>query len=226
MGLKVTAAQAAQLVGHHERLIRWHIARGTLAAVKDGRRAWAIDVSDLEAVPGWRVNRDRLADLEASDARSAATLAARVATLERDVQALRARLRMLEAGGTGTLAPVARGEGQEGLSSLAGVSSSAYRPSGEPVARPYSMTYTAPAAAGTFKTRSDAGRWLVRHGISSESTPKSWPGWREVELEPQAVLQLALALYEPGNWRITWRLHRCEDSGCVCRELLDAGAEG
>lgn len=224
MGLRVTAAQAAALVDRHERIIRWHIRRGTLPAVKEGR-AWAIDVSDLEAVPGWRINRDRLGDLEARDARSAATLAARVATLERDVQALRARIRALEAGGgtgTATSGPVARGE--PNLSEWnGGEALSPSRLAGEPVARPYSMTYAAPAAAGTFKTRSDAARWLVRHGIASESTPKTWPGWRDVELEPRAVLTLARSLWEPGNWRITWRLHRCEDGECVCRELLGEG---
>jgi hypothetical protein len=42
-----------------------------------------------------------------------------------------------------------------------------------------------------------------------------------VDLTPAAVLRLAISLYDPANWRIPWRLHRCDDAGCACYELLD-----
>lgn len=97
MGFRVSAAQAAWLVGHGERMVRWHIqTRKDLPAVKAGR-SWAIDVDALEAIPGWRVNRERLAELQAADAQTAASMAARITELERSVRELRGRLARLEA---------------------------------------------------------------------------------------------------------------------------------
>lgn len=97
MGLKVTAAEAAQLVGRSERIVRQHIVeRRDLAAVKSegGRgRAWQIDVEDLGAIPGWHVDRTRLATLQERDARSVESLASRVAALEARVRVLEARQR-------------------------------------------------------------------------------------------------------------------------------------
>ncbi len=84
--------------------------------------------------------------------------------------------------------------------------------------RGYALTYGTDAPA-VFSHRADAGRWLARHGVN-ELTPKTWPGWRAVELTPRAVLALALSLMDTSNHRVTWRLRRCDDDACVCRELL------
>lgn len=100
MGVKVTAEQAGQLVDRHERIVRWHIKRGTLPAVKRGT-SWRIDVDDLERVPGWTVNRQRLGELQHRDSRTAESMAARLNALEREVAALRTRLRVLEASQNG-----------------------------------------------------------------------------------------------------------------------------
>lgn len=81
----------------HERIVRGHVKRGTLPAAKDGN-AWRIDTDDLERVPGWRVNRERLAELQARDARTSESLATRLAAVERELRDVRARLRALEAG--------------------------------------------------------------------------------------------------------------------------------
>ncbi len=73
---------------------------------------------------------------------------------------------------------------------------------------------------GMFGTRADAARWLLRHGVNSESTPKDWPGWRDVALDPEDVLALAIRVCDPANHRITWRLHRCDEASCVCQRML------
>jgi hypothetical protein len=71
-------------------------------------------------------------------------------------------------------------------------------------------------------THADAARWLVRHGIASEMTPKSWPRWRETPPTPADVLALAISLADVANWRKSWRLHPCDVSGCPCHDLLPA----
>ncbi len=222
MGIKVTAAAAAQLVDRHERIVRAHLKRGDLPAVKAGN-AWQIDVDALGDVPGWTVNRERLAELQATVARTPGGVLARLDTLEREVQTLRARVRTLEAlqtATTTTMAPQTRQNGQERPVDPWEVESSTPPPRpAEPVST-YSMKYASPSTPAAFRTRADAGRWLLRHGISSEATPKTWPGWRDVELDPRAVLTLALSLQDTSNWRILWRLHQCDDVLCVCRELL------
>lgn len=95
MGLKVSASEAAYLVNRHERIVRGRIARGELPATKE-RNAWCIDVDDLERIPGWRLDRSRLAQREERDAATAESLTARISALERDLRDLRARLRSLE----------------------------------------------------------------------------------------------------------------------------------
>ncbi|HET8908134.1 MAG TPA: hypothetical protein VFN11_14340 [Ktedonobacterales bacterium] len=73
---------------------------------------------------------------------------------------------------------------------------------------------------GMFGTRMAAARWLARHGVAAD-TARRWPGWDElVRLDPEDVLRLALRVYDPANARYTWKLHRCDDAGCVCHELL------
>ncbi len=93
-----------------------------------------------------------------------------------------------------------------------------------PVATGTSMggTRNLPAGSGglLFGTRADAARWLLRHGVNSESTPKDWPGWRDVALDPEDVLALAIRVCDPANHRITWRLHRCDEASCVCQRML------
>lgn len=75
------------------------------------------------------------------------------------------------------------------------------------------------ASPGAFRTHADAGRWLALHGVNKH-TPKTWRGWQDVPLEPRPILEDAISRYDPGNWRITWRLVRCGGPACVCRELL------
>lgn len=222
--MQVTAAEAAYLVDRHERIVRWHLSRGDIpGAVKDGN-TWRIEPSALEQVAGWKVDPRRLAELSERDAKTAASMAARIEALEARVRALEAQIRALQSNQSAN-SPynASRGDsdGLAGLDSL-GHRPAAYTPSAEPVTRSYALRYTAPSSPGTFATRADAARWLMRHGINAEGTPKSWPGWRSVRLEPEDVLRLAIAVYDPGNWRITWRLHRCDDTGCVCADLLEA----
>lgn len=243
MGLRVTAAQAGWLVGHGERMVRWHIqTRKDLPAVKAGR-SWAIDVDALEAIPGWRVNRERLAELEAADARSAASMVARIAELERQVRDLRARVARLE---TSHAAPApqeldARQGGRYGDAPTgAKPSDLALSASGDVLPNfgltpDYQAAYHGPRTvtladrgAGAplrFKTKTDAARWLVRHGVNSESTPKTWRGWPPDELTPAASLAFALDVWRDararGDWRVTWSLRRCDDAACVCQTMLE-----
>lgn len=232
MGLRVTAATAGQLVDRNERNVRAAIAQGRLRAEKQGKD-WAIDVEDLGTVPGWRVDPQRLAVLQEREARTVESLATQVATLRAEVQALRSRMRLLELergqGGHNTAATRIDPDGSDGHQDASegrleapGHYSGIVRAGRLDAPAPVSLTYAAPAAAGTFRTRADAARWLQRHGIHSDGTPKSWPGWREVVLDPRAVLRLALSCQDASNWRVTWRLHRCADAACVCHELLPA----
>lgn len=224
MGLKVTAAEAAALAHVSERTVRaWLTSEPPkLRAVKRqeaGRPAsWAIDVDELASVAGVTIDRDMLAQLEAGRTRSPGGILARLEAVERELATVRARLRVLEAerGTSGTHTPLANTS-----DGLANASPRLDVPPYQPT------TYTPPSApreayvgtgSHTFRTRADAARWLVPHGIESEYTPKSWPGWRDVDLAPGAVLSLALSMQ--GRRNAYWRLHRCDDSGCVCRELL------
>lgn len=254
MGLRVTAAQAAWLVDRHERMVRWHIARGDLAAVKEGR-AWRIDVDTLAGIPGWRVNRERLAELETADERTAASLVARLAELERQMRDLRARLARLEAreaSSGGLAAQATRSEGQQAASEHGGsmltppdastLSGSHYSAlqdmqsgmrglspdarhilSDYPTARTVTLADRGPGAPLRFKTKSDAARWLARHGIN-EHTPKTWRGWPPDELTPAAALAFALevqtAARARGDWRVSWSLRQCSDAACVCQDML------
>jgi hypothetical protein len=224
VGVKVNASQAAALVDRTERRVREWIKQGKLRAEPAGPRkrepgkvgpsAWAIDVDELAMVPGVTINRERLAELEAGQKRSPSGVLARLDRLEADVQMLRTRLRTLETLQTTTTTAMAPQRAQDGPGSpVDPVGVESYVPPA------FSLTYRAPAAPATFRTHTDASRWLDRHGVPI-NTSKGWPSWRQVQLEPRAVLQDALSRYDPANWRISWRLHQCDDVLCVCRELL------
>jgi hypothetical protein len=70
-----------------------------------------------------------------------------------------------------------------------------------------------------FPNRAQAAQWLARHGVNVLN-PKNWHGWREVELTPRTVMQLALSVQTTARWRIPWRLVRCDDETCVCQTML------
>jgi hypothetical protein len=84
----VTAAQAGELVGRHERIARLHIANKSLPAQKKGN-SWQIDTDDLDRIPGWSVNREKLALLEILVGRTSEGILARIERLERDVHLLK-----------------------------------------------------------------------------------------------------------------------------------------
>lgn len=248
MGIRVSAAQAAQLVARSEKAVRQWIQSGKLEARPDGPNharhksgpsRWSIDVDALAGVPGVVLDRELLARLEASDARSAATVAARVDQLERELQQLRVRLRAMELrDGTAwpstvrETGPARVLDGEQGAATLEELRRYASAPESPlsahlvqqeqqsaTASRLTTAVYT--AAGGTFRTRADAARFLARHGVN-ERTPKTWRGWQDVPLEPRAVLADALSRSDPANWRIPWRLTRCEDPACCCWELLEA----
>lgn len=97
MSAQVSVAEAAQLVGRHERIIRGRIKRGDFpSAHKDARGAWRLDADDLERIVTWRIDRERLATLESGQRRTPGGLVARVELLERQLRDLAARVRLLE----------------------------------------------------------------------------------------------------------------------------------
>lgn len=106
MGLHVSAREAARLAGKTERTIRAWVAGGKLAAQPAGPRVrrqgvgptrWLVDVDDLVRMPGVRIDRARLAELElrASEASVSTSLVERVSRLERSVQELQSEIHAL-----------------------------------------------------------------------------------------------------------------------------------
>jgi hypothetical protein len=71
-----------------------------------------------------------------------------------------------------------------------------------------------------FHTHAHAARWLLEHGVNSESTIRHWPNWRATPLNQATVLMLAIRLCDTENSRITWRLKRCGRAACACAQLL------
>lgn len=69
-----------------------------------------------------------------------------------------------------------------------------------------------PVAPFRFRRKTDAARWLARHGID-ETTPQTWQGWLPDELTPAVALAFALDLQRAaqasGNWRVSWCPGRC-----------------
>lgn len=218
----MNAAEAGLLVGRHERIVRQHISRGDLPARKDNRGRWQINTDDLSRVPHWTVDRERLALLETRSTRTPAGLLARVEALEARLRSQDALLRAMESAITALR--------RQGPPPGTDVPPSEPDPSIDDSPPP---TYRGPSTVSlqdrgadtprTFRTRADAARWLERHGVNP-STVKGWPGWHSVALTPDATLSFALAIWRAaqaaGNWRITWRLHRCDDALCVCQVTL------
>ncbi len=76
--------------------------------------------------------------------------------------------------------------------------------------------------SGDWRTYTDAARWLQDHGVSM-NTARAWLNWRDVvPLERSAMLRDALARLDAGDFRVPWRLSRCDDPLCPCRDLLPA----
>ena len=182
-----------------------------------------IAVEALAGVPGWQVDETLIDRLDQFTARSSAATEAldqRVRALERRVALLERRLEHRE-------------ESRERPASSVDVTlpePPANEVSEPPVERPERGPRTVTLAdrgAGrvlTFATAAAAARWLVRHGVHSEYTPRSWPGWPPRPLTREAVLTFAQTLElearARGNWRVTWRLRRCDDPLCVCQSQL------
>lgn len=235
MGILVSAAQAGELVDRHERVVRQHIQDGQLPARKDARGRWQIDVEELTRIPGWVVDRERLARMELRQSRTHPGLVARTETVEARLRAIETQLRAIERALTrlGGVAPQPR-EPEQPPSRPAERNGPDEDPDDDddpaPAALPLlyrgpptvALLDRGPDAPRAFRTRADAARWLERHGISA-LTPKSWPGWRHVTLTQVEVLRFALERQRLGasNWRVTWRLRRCDDGQCVCYDWLD-----
>lgn len=100
MGLRITAAQAARLASASEKTVRSWITSGKLRATKQQEAghpaSWSIDTDDLAALPGVTIDRERLAELEAGRSRSPVGILARLEAAEREIAALRTRVRLLE----------------------------------------------------------------------------------------------------------------------------------
>lgn len=144
MGIHVKLPEAAQLVGRHERIVRWHLGRGDFpGAVKQGR-AWRIDIDDLERIPGWTVDRGRLAELEAQEGRTPGGILARLASIERELDAMKTRLRLVES-------QVRQGRAADALPDALGW------PTGGASASPYRLSYPQADAVESRHTAPHAG---------------------------------------------------------------------
>jgi excisionase family DNA binding protein len=94
-GVKISAVQAAQLVGRNERRIRDWIATRRLPAIKVGQ-SWQIDIEDLEQLPGITIDRARLELLWSRETDTPSVLRQRVRDLEEAVLSLRSEVAQLE----------------------------------------------------------------------------------------------------------------------------------
>lgn len=227
MGILVSAAEAGLLVDRHERVVRQHIQDQQLPARKDARGRWQIDVDDLTRIPGWVVDRERLARLELRQTRSHAGLVARTEALESRLRSIEAHLRAIE-----SLLEVRRPTSAREPEQPPPQGNDEIDPPDEPLPDA-PLTYRGPPtvallnrgpdAPEMFRTLADASRWLERHGVN-QLTPKSWDGWKRVTLTRVEVLRFALERQRlsAGNWRVTWRLRRCDDAQCVCHDWLES----
>jgi hypothetical protein len=95
-GVKISAVQAAQLIGRNERRIRDWIATRRLPAVKVGQ-SWQIDIDDLEQLPGVVIDREQMALLLDQATATPHGLLNRVDYLENMVQHLQTEVAVLKA---------------------------------------------------------------------------------------------------------------------------------
>lgn len=122
-----------------------------------------------------------------------------LAALQQEVADLRQRLEALESSTRGTRTPPAPP-----------------RPAVASLAAPQRH----PDTGGAFSSYTAAAEWLETHGVKA-NTARQWKQWRRVvPLERSALLRDALRRFDSTNWRIPWRLHRCDDLTCPCAELL------
>lgn len=84
----VSVSQAAYLVRRDQRAVRYRIARGHLRAEAGEDGYTRLDTEALGRVRGWTVDLDRLAEVMAEDGRTARSLAARLAAVERRIAQL------------------------------------------------------------------------------------------------------------------------------------------
>lgn len=226
VGRLVSVAQAAQLAHKSERAVRYRIRSGALPTRRGEDGHMRIDTEALARVPGWRVDEALLGRLDQIDQPTETVrLALTVAALEARMRALERRLARLERQMT---QPVEPSETDRQLVEMNEPTVNTL----ETVERGTRTVTLADRGAGqvlTFATAAAAARWLVRHGVHSEYTPRSWPGWPPRPLTREHALALAQALLTEarvrGNWRVTWRLRRCGDPLCVCQTQLESVEE-
>ena len=220
VGRFVSVAQAAQLAHKSERAVRYQITAGRLSVQRGANGRMRIAVEALSGVPGWQVDESLLNRLDQFTARASAATEAldqRVRALERRVAALERRL--VSSADVSLSAPAtALPEQPEPL---------VERPERGP--RTVTLADRGAGRPLAFANGAAAARWLVRHGVHSEYTPRSWPGWPPRPLTREAALAFAQSLLSEararGDWRVTWRLHRCDDPLCVCQSMLEETEE-
>jgi len=93
-----------------------------------------------------------------------------------------------------------------------------------PVAQPSDFHYSASGGhsdAPAWRTYTDAARWLEQHGVAM-NTARQWytQARGAIPLERSAILRDALQRAGAGDFRVPWRLHRCDDPHCPCAQLL------
>lgn len=160
MGKLVTANQAAFLVRLNERAIRYRIRSGALTAQTGEDGHARLDVEDLASVPGWRVDMDRLAEIQEQDARSAQSLSERLRVLERRVATLER-----------ILSKTSLSEGQQ--HSLEGVGAIPGYPDAPRAASAFSARYRAIEAKGTLPD----DLVIAAHFVESHGIPRmTWMG--------------------------------------------------
>lgn len=203
-------------------------------------RAWRVDpqrLAELAAQAGRAPETiaARMAGLERE-----------LASLRADLRELRGRVRALEGrspaptstpetGGEGEIGTIYRPEtprppdgpysasgGVLGASGLLGLAPEARGiESMTPVTpRPVAFLDRGSGAPEELKTKTDAARWLDRHGVPLNTAK----GWEDLAagMTSRAALQVAIARKRgPEPWKAKWPLHRCDDPLCVCHELLE-----
>lgn len=219
MGQLVTTAQAAALVGRHERNVRRRIALGELPAQKDGAAGFRIDSDDLAAIPGWRVDRALLARIAADERATPSVLAARLGEVEHELADLRLRVRAIEG------RPLIGAPSTPDAPQRPTAPATMYAPV-EPL-RPSYGAYIATDGArvllGPFADRHGVpattakSQALSQHAYPITSAPRpNRPGQREHYLADTDQQRAALAYWRAG----APGYHECDESGCLCHEAF------